>query len=84
MPGDQWHPAIRGEQSDRWINVLAVKSLDDAGSLGTMGLTKGFSTEFVEARVFGSGKDATFIRTAGVNRGTTGEAMVVRHLEPKD
>ena len=34
--------------------------------------------------LFGTGKDATFIRTAGVNRGTTGEAMVVRHLEPKD
>jgi NAD(P)-dependent dehydrogenase (short-subunit alcohol dehydrogenase family) len=34
--------------------------------------------------LFGTGKDSTFIRTAGVNRGTTGEAMVVRHLEPKD
>ena len=34
--------------------------------------------------LFGTGKDATFIRTAGVNRGTTGEAMVVRHLKPKD
>ena len=34
--------------------------------------------------LFGTGSDATFIRTAGVNRGTTGEAMVVRHLEPKD
>jgi NAD(P)-dependent dehydrogenase (short-subunit alcohol dehydrogenase family) len=34
--------------------------------------------------LFGTGKDATFARTAGVNRGTTGEAMVVRHLEPKD
>jgi len=34
--------------------------------------------------LFGTGRDATFIRTAGVNRGTTGEAMVVRHLEPKD
>jgi NAD(P)-dependent dehydrogenase (short-subunit alcohol dehydrogenase family) len=33
--------------------------------------------------LFGTGKDATFLRTAGVNRGTTGEAMVVRHLEPK-
>ncbi|MDT7710484.1 MAG: hypothetical protein QOG20_6091 [Pseudonocardiales bacterium] len=59
VPGDQWHPAIRGEQSDRWINILAVKSLEDAGSLGTLGLTKGFSTEYAEARVFGSGKDAT-------------------------
>ncbi len=58
VPGDQWHPAIRGEQSDRWINVLAVRSLDDAGSLGSLGLTKGFSTEFAEARVFGTGKDA--------------------------
>src|SRR6478752_7954755 len=34
--------------------------------------------------LFGTGKDSTFLRTAGVNRGTTGEAMVVRHLEPKD
>ncbi len=34
--------------------------------------------------LFGTGKDATFARTAGVNRGTTGEGMVVRHLEPKD
>jgi NAD(P)-dependent dehydrogenase (short-subunit alcohol dehydrogenase family) len=34
--------------------------------------------------LFGTGKDATFNRTAGVNRGTTGEAMVVRHLQPKD
>jgi NAD(P)-dependent dehydrogenase (short-subunit alcohol dehydrogenase family) len=34
--------------------------------------------------LFGAGKDSTFLRSAGVNRGTTGEAMVVRHLEPKD
>jgi len=34
--------------------------------------------------LFGTGKDSTFLRTAGVNRGTTGEAMVVRHLEPKE
>jgi NAD(P)-dependent dehydrogenase (short-subunit alcohol dehydrogenase family) len=34
--------------------------------------------------LFGAGKDSTFMKSAGVNRGTTGEAMVVRHLEPKD
>ena len=34
--------------------------------------------------LFGTGKDSTFMKSAGVNRGTTGEAMVVRHLEPKD
>ena len=32
--------------------------------------------------LFGTGKDSTFLKSAGVNRGTTGEAMVVRHLEP--
>ena len=32
--------------------------------------------------LFGSGRDSTFLKSAGVNRGTTGEAMVVRHLEP--
>ncbi len=58
VPGDQWHPAIRGEQSDRWINILTTRSLHDAGSLGSLGLTKGFSTEYAEARVFGSGQDA--------------------------
>ncbi len=34
--------------------------------------------------LFGTGKNSTFLKSAGVNRGTTGEAMVVRHLEPKD
>ena len=58
VPGDQWHPAIRGEQSDRWINILRVGPLADAGSLGSPGLTKGFATEYVEARVFGAGHDA--------------------------
>jgi hypothetical protein len=30
--------------------------------------------------IWGTGKDNPFLRTAGVNRGTTGEAMVVRTL----
>jgi NAD(P)-dependent dehydrogenase (short-subunit alcohol dehydrogenase family) len=34
--------------------------------------------------LFGTGRDSAFLKSAGVNRGTTGEAMVVRHLEPKD
>jgi hypothetical protein len=79
VPGDQWHPAIRGEQSDKWINILAVKSLDDAGSLGTLGLTKGFSTEYAEARVFGSGKDAT--RAAKAVAAAIGEIATTR-VEP--
>lgn len=34
--------------------------------------------------LWGTGGDNPFLKTAGVNRGTTGEAMVVRHLEPKE
>jgi hypothetical protein len=57
VPGDQWHPAIRGEQSDRWLNMLAVRKFADAHFVGSMGLTKGFQTEYAEARVFGPEKD---------------------------
>ncbi len=32
--------------------------------------------------LWGTGKENTFLKSAGVNRGSTGEAMVVRHLEP--
>ena len=32
----------------------------------------------------GTGKDNTFMKSAGVNRGTTGEAMVVRNLQTGD
>ena len=33
--------------------------------------------------LWGTGKDNTFMKSAGVNRGTTGEAMVVRNLRGK-
>ena len=33
--------------------------------------------------LWGTGRDNTFLQSAGVNRGTTGEAMVVRHLGEK-
>ena len=34
--------------------------------------------------LWGTGKDNTFMKSAGVNRGSTGEAMVVRNLQPGD
>ncbi|HTR83454.1 MAG TPA: SDR family oxidoreductase [Reyranella sp.] len=34
--------------------------------------------------LWGMGRDNPFLKTAGVNRGTTGEAMVVRHLQPNE
>ncbi|GAA3231271.1 hypothetical protein GCM10017691_25060 [Pseudonocardia petroleophila] len=76
VPGDQWHPAIRGEQSDKWINVLAVRTLEDAGSLGELGLAKGFSTDYAEARVFGSGAAASAAAEAVV--GAIGEVATTR------
>ena len=33
--------------------------------------------------LWGTGTASMFLKSAGVNRGTTGEAMIVRHLEPK-
>src|SRR5471030_101609 len=34
--------------------------------------------------IWGTGADNTFMKSAGVNRGTTGEAMVVRTLQPSE
>ncbi|MGQ0583969.1 MAG: SDR family NAD(P)-dependent oxidoreductase [Reyranella sp.] len=34
--------------------------------------------------LWGTGKENIFMKSAGVNRGTTGEAMVVRNLQPGD
>jgi hypothetical protein len=53
VPANSWHPAIRGEPNDRWISVLTTREPADIGTLSTCGLTKGFSTEYVEARALG-------------------------------
>jgi NAD(P)-dependent dehydrogenase (short-subunit alcohol dehydrogenase family) len=34
--------------------------------------------------LWGKGRDNSFLKSAGVNRGTTGEAMVVRNLQPSE
>ena len=34
--------------------------------------------------LWGGAKESIFMKTAGVNRGTTGEAMVVRNLQTGD
>ena len=34
--------------------------------------------------LWGTGADNAFMKSAGVNRGTTGEAMVVRNLQPSE
>jgi hypothetical protein len=64
VPGDQWHPAIRGQQSDRWLNLLTVRKPADADSAVTLDLNKGFHTEFAEARVFGPKNDTPTVAKA--------------------
>jgi hypothetical protein len=56
VPADAWHPAIRGEPGSRWINVLTTRDPVEVATLGSCGLVKGFSTEYVEARALGPKK----------------------------
>ncbi|MFN8205406.1 MAG: tubulin-like doman-containing protein [Solirubrobacteraceae bacterium] len=53
VSAETWHPAIRGEMSDRWINMLSVRRPGDVDSLARVDLRDGFATEYAEARVFG-------------------------------
>lgn len=58
VPADAWHPATRGDQSDKWLNLLAVGT--EPGSAIISGeLTAEAHPEFAEVRVFGgSGSEA--------------------------
>ena len=84
-----WHPAIRGEMTDRWVNILTVRKPDDIGNLGSLGLQSGFSTEFVEARafvpdkVFGSGLEKTILSEVGGIASTVVEPNIL-HVEADD
>ena len=54
VSADTWHPAIRGEQSDRWINLLSWRRSDDlAKPIGDLGMADAPMTEYVEIRTFG-------------------------------
>jgi hypothetical protein len=55
VPADRWHPAIRGEPNDRWINVLSVRRPADAGSLASIGVKAGAETGYAEVRMLGAG-----------------------------
>ncbi len=52
-PAARYHPAMRAEFTDRWVNILASRKMDDAGSIGvSFELANGLRPEYVEARVF--------------------------------
>jgi hypothetical protein len=52
VPADRWHPAIRGEPTDHWINVLSLRELDDVASLGQLDATGRVASGYAEVRVF--------------------------------
>lgn len=54
VPADRWHPAIRGEPTDRWINLLTWRRPEHAATLGSTEIHDGLKTEYVEARAFGA------------------------------
>jgi hypothetical protein len=57
VPADRWHPAIRGEPSDQWVNVLSTRRPEDVGTLGALEVDPATDSGYAEVRVFGSAKD---------------------------
>ena len=53
VDASSWHPAIRGEQSDRWINLLAVDASGAAPAISSRELVDGVETPFAEVRWYG-------------------------------
>jgi NAD(P)-dependent dehydrogenase (short-subunit alcohol dehydrogenase family) len=73
----------RGEP-DCIADVAAFLASDDARFITgeTVKVDGGLLAQGIA--LWGTGKDNTFMKSAGVNRGTTGEAMVVRNLQSGD
>ncbi|MDC3728113.1 MULTISPECIES: tubulin-like doman-containing protein [unclassified Rhodococcus (in: high G+C Gram-positive bacteria)] len=57
VPADAWHPATRGDQTDKWINLLAV-GVEAGNPLITGELRSGATPEFAEIRSFGADPSA--------------------------
>lgn len=57
VPASAWHPATRGEQTDRWINLLCVGAQPGAPLLANE-LTPTAAPEFAEVRAFGADQAA--------------------------
>jgi hypothetical protein len=58
VPGETWHPAIRGEQSENWVNLLTWRKPADVDTIGDLGLVKGVTSQYAEIRTFGSAGEA--------------------------
>lgn len=56
VPANAWHPATRGDQTDKWISLLSVGA--SAGNLlSAQELTDTVVPEFAEVRLFGAQAD---------------------------
>jgi hypothetical protein len=88
VPADRWHPAIRSEPSDRWVNVLLTRRLADVATLGAAELAEKVDAGYVEARVFADKKDFTSARRQIAEQlGTTAATAVepgVVHVQTSD
>jgi hypothetical protein len=88
VPADRWHPAIRSEPSDQWVNVLLTRRLADAATLGAAELAEKVDAGYVEARVFADKNDFTSARRQIAEQlGTTAATAVepgVIHVQTSD
>lgn len=57
VPGDQWHPAIRGQQSETWINILATVPAG-APTAPALGLVDTAGAPWAEIRALGGSAEA--------------------------
>lgn len=57
VPANAWHPATRGEQSDRWINLLSVGAGPGQDIVSARELAASAVPDFAEVRVFGKETD---------------------------
>lgn len=53
VDANSWHPAIRADQDDRWINLLAVDDADHSPAISGRELAEGAEPLFAEVRWYG-------------------------------
>ncbi|MBC3194909.1 hypothetical protein H7X46_28040 [Pseudonocardia sp. C8] len=54
VDASSWHPAIRSDQTDRWINLLAVDAPEHTPGVSGRELVDGAEPRFAEVRRFGA------------------------------
>lgn len=64
VPANAWHPATRGDQTDRWINLLCVGA-KPGDPLVANELSATAAPEFAEIRVFGGTDEAVASAVSG-------------------